>query len=620
MRRAARALANVAAMVATATARAGMLVALAVAVAPATAAADVDYGPISHKGMQRLGPASTSLKLDLQVGLKVNQSNIADAVKAASDPSASSYGDYPSLSAFQGTYGASQSKRKAVKQAFAKQNVSASVDVTRLRVSAGTTIGKAQKLFGTKWNVYRTGSGARLALPANQPKLPKGMAGNVDTVAGMRLTLSGSTSAHAAQGPPYAGGTPTRTGTPGASCIPQQFPAAALSGTGLLPSQVTTAYGIAPLQAAGLQGQSARVAIVGEAPTPAADVNTFRQCFGLTGTALQIHNAGSIKPILESSLDAMVISAVAPRLARFDLWVHPISEQDDDGDVLGFLHLLAQPLQATRNDVPLPHVISVSYGVCESTVAADTASRTLAERQLKASAALGVAVVVAAGDSGSSACARGVPANQLTNADKQPQASWPATSAWVLAVGGTNLTLSAGNTIAATGTWNDTAYPAPFTATSGGGGGQSTFVARPWWQPAQSFAKSGKRMVPDVAAFADPHPGYAIVCSGGVQGCPGGGQSIAAVGGTSAAAPLVAGMIALWTQQARSRGLPRPGFVPPLLYALARRQPQAFIDVTQGTNALFGGSCCPARPGYDLATGWGSPLANVVASLLPGSP
>jgi kumamolisin len=589
------------------------------AAAPAPSAADVDYGPISHKGMKKLGPASTSLKLDLQAGLKVNQSNIADAVKSASNPASSSYGKYPSLSTFQSRYGAPKSKRKAVKQAFAKQNVSAGVDVTHLRVSAGTTVGKAQKLFGTRWNVYRTSTGARVALPANQPKLPKGMAGNVDTVAGMRLLLSGSTSAHAAQGPPYNGGTPTRTGTPGPSCIPQQFPAAALSG-GLLPDQITTAYGIAPLQADGFQGQNARVAIVGEAPTPAADVNTFRQCFGRTGTALQIHNAGSITPILESSLDAMVVATVAPRLQRFDLWVHPISEQDDDGDVLGFLHLLAQPLQATRNDVPLPHVISASYGVCESTVSADTASRTLAERQLKASAALGITVVAAAGDSGASACARGVPANQLTNADKQPQATWPATSAWVLAVGGTNLTLGAGNTIAATGTWNDTAYPAPYTATSGGGGGQSTFVSRPWWQPAQSFAKSGKRMVPDVAAFADAHPGYAIVCSGAVQGCPGGAQSIAAVGGTSAATPLVAGMIALWTQQAKARGLPRPGFVPPLLYSLARRQPQAFIDVTLGTNALFGGSSYPARPGYDLATGWGSPLANVVASLLPAAP
>ena len=67
-----------------------------------------------------------------------------------------------------------------------------------------------------------------------------------------------------------------------------------------------------------------------------------------------------------------------------------------------------------------------------------------------------------------------------------------------------------------------------------------------------------------------------------------------------------------------ANGLPRPGFVPPLLYSLARNQPQAVIDITQGGNALFGGSCCPARPGYDLATGLGSPLANVVATLLPG--
>jgi kumamolisin len=588
------------------------------AAVPCAASAAVDYGPISHKGLKSAGAASTSLKLSLQVGLKVNQSTIADAVKAASNPSSSSYGKYPSLSQFQSRYGASKSKRKGVKNAFKKQNVSATVDVTHLRVAATVSIGKAQKLFGTKWKLYRTGTSNELvALPVNTPKLPKGMAGNVDTVAGLRLTVKAKHPAQAAAAAaPVAGGTPTRTGTPGPSCVATQFPGASASGAGLFPNQITTAYGIAALQATGLRGQNARVAIVGEAPTVGADVSTFRSCFGLTGTALKMHNAGSIQPILESSLDAMVVSMVAPQLERFDLWVHPISEDDDDGDVLGFLHLLAQPLQATTNGTPLPHVISVSYGVCESTVKADSASRTIAERQLKASAALGITVAVAAGDTGSSACARGVPPSKLTSADKKPQVSWPASSSWVLAVGGTNVTLSSANAIASTGVWNDTVYPFPYTATAGGGGGQSTIVKRPWWQPAQPFATSGNRMVPDVAAFADESPGYAIVCSGGVQGCPGGGQSIAYVGGTSAATPLVAGMIALWTQQARAAGRPRPGFVPPLLYSLARRQTQAFVDITQGSNALFGGTCCPARPGYDLASGWGSPLANVVAALL----
>jgi subtilase family serine protease len=205
--------------------------------------------------------------------------------------------------------------------------------------------------------------------------------------------------------------------------------------------------------------------------------------------------------------------------------------------------MLAKPLQATTNGAKLPHVISVSYGVCESTVSPYTAALTLAERQLTATAALGITTVVASGDTGSSACARGVSPSKLTSSEKKPQTSWPSTSPWVLAVGGTNLTLNDENAVASTGPWNDTVYPPPFQATAGGGGGSSTFEKRPWWQPAQSFASSKYRMVPDVAAFADESPGYPIICAKGVQGCTGSGQSIAFVGGTSAP-PLLAGLLA----------------------------------------------------------------------------
>ena len=583
--------------------------------APAAAGASVDYGPISHNGMKKLGAASTRLQLSLQLGFEADQSGLRSALKSASDPSSSSYGTYPSLSTLQSRYGASSSRRKGVVDAFKSNGITATVDVTHLRASATVSVGRAQKLFGTKWNVYKTSSGSKVALPVTTPKLPKGIKGNVDTVAGMRYQISGSSSS-AARASAAEGGTPTRTGTPSFGCAPTTFPGALASSSGLYPNQILTAYGIAPLHAAGLQGQGARLAIVGEAPTPASDVNTFRSCFGAQGTPLKIHGAGSIKPILESSLDAMVVSMVAPQLSSFDLRVHPIDEDDDDGDVEGFLEMLALPLQATTGGAPLPDVISVSYGECESIVKPYTASRTLAERQLTATAALGITVVVAAGDTGSSACARGVPANQLTSSEKKPQVSWPASSPWVLAVGGTNLTLAADNSIASSGPWNDSVYPAPFTRAAGGGGGTSTFESRPWWQPAQPFSASGKRMVPDVAAFADESPGYPIVCSKGVQGCSGSGQSIAFVGGTSAATPLVAGMIALWNQQARSQGLPRPGFVAPLLYQMAARSPSAFTDVTVGGNALYGGACCTAGPGYDLATGWGSPSANAIASLL----
>jgi subtilase family serine protease len=584
----------------------------------AASSTSVDFGDISHKGLKDLGPASKGLKLSLELGLIANQQGIANAVKSASNPSSSNYGDYLSLSTLQSKYGATSSRRNAVVGAFKTFGVTATVDVTHLRVGATISVGNAQKLFGTTWDLYATGeSNQAVALPVDTPKLGSGLAGNVDTVSGLGLYVTTHVSASASvsrvgedRAASVAGGTPTRTGTISPGCATTTYPVAAASTAGLFPNQILSAYGIASLQAGGLKGQGVRVAILGEAPTPGNDVTAYRNCFGFQGTTLQIHGGSGITPILESSLDAMTLAMVAPKLARLDLWVKPLGQNDPQGA----LELLAEPLQATTNGTPLPNVISISYGICEASVKPYSAARTLFNRQLAATSALGITTVVAAGDSGSSSCAHGVSASQLTSFDKQKSASWPATSPWVLAVGGTNLTLTAANAIESSGVWNDTKYPAPYEQTAAGGGGVSTFEDRPWWQPATSSQKT-YRMVPDVAAFADPSPGYAIICSKGVQSCgPSSGQTIAFVGGTSAAAPLVAGMIALWDQQAKQSGLPRPGFVPPLLYSIAHHAAGSFLDISTGNNSVFSGvSCCTAGPGYDMASGIGSPLADQIA-------
>jgi subtilase family serine protease len=581
----------------------------------------VNFGDISHKGLKNLGPASTGLKLSLQLGMIANQQGIANAVKAASNPSSSTYGQYLSLSTLQKKYGASSSRRNAVVGAFKPYGVTATVDVTHLRVGATLSIKNAQKLFGTKWDLYATGqTNQAVALPVNTPKLSSGLSGNVDTVSGLGLYVTEHVSASSSvlrirrgRTASVAGGTPTRTGTINPGCAATNYPSAVFSSAGLFPNQTLSAYGIAQLQADGLRGQGEHVAILGEAPTPTNDVNAFRSCFGFSGTGLQIHGGSNIAPILESSLDAMTISMVAPKLSHFDLWVKALGKSDPQGA----LELLADPLQATTNGAALPNVISISYGACEATVAPYSAARTLFDRQAAATAALGITIVVSAGDSGSSSCAHGVPSSQLTSFDKQKSASWPATSPWVLAVGGTNLTLTPANTIASSGVWNDTTYPQPYQQTAAGGGGVSTFEKRPWWQPAISSQKT-YRMVPDVAAFADPSPGYAIICSPAVQGCAqSSGQTISFVGGTSAAAPLVAGMIALWDQQAKQSGLPRPGFVPPLLYSIAHHAPGSFLDITTGGNSVFANvSCCAATPGFDMASGLGSPLANQIVTQL----
>ena len=66
----------------------------------------------------------------------------------------------------------------------------------------------------------------------------------------------------------------------------------------------------------------------------------------------------------------------------------------------------------------------------------------------------------------------------------------------------------------------------------------------------------------------------------------------------------------------RKAGLPRPGFVAPLLYSL-RTSPGAFLDITEGDNVVFGGiNCCAAGPGYDMASGLGSPIASAIVTLL----
>jgi subtilase family serine protease len=604
---------------------------VAVSGAPGAARASstkVDYGDISHKGLTDLGAASGGLKLGLQLGLIANQQGIANAVKAASNPSSSSYGKYLSLSTLQKKYGATSSRRNAVVGAFKPYGVKATVDVTHLRVGATITVKNAQKLFGTKWDLYATGQkNQAVALPVKTPKLGSGLNGNVDTVAGLGLPVTVGAAAVmspvapvAPAGPvahsaaaPVAGGTPTRTGTISPGCASTQYPSAVFSTAGLFPNQILSAYGIAPLQASGLQGQGMRIAILSEGPTLTSDVNAYRNCFGFQGTGLKIHGGSNITPIVESSLDAMTIAMVAPKLSRLDLWVKALGKNDPDGA----LQLLADPLQATTNGTPLPNVISISYGICEASVKPYTAGRTLFERQLAATAALGITTVVAAGDSGSSSCAHGVPTSQLTSFDKQKSTSWPATSPWALAAGGTNLTLTAANTILSSGVWNDTEYPPPYQQTAAGGGGVSTFEKRPWWQPPLGSQKT-YRMVPDVAAFADASPGYAIICSHSVQDCgPSPGQTIAFVGGTSAAAPLVAGMIALWDQQAQRSGLPKPGFVPPLLYSVAQHTTGSLLDITAGNNIVFSGvNCCQAKPGFDLASGLGSPLANQIAAQL----
>ena len=408
--------------------------------------------------------------------------------------------------------------------AFKKQSVTAKVDVTHLRVSAtADRSARRRRCSAPSGRSTRRQSGANVALPVNTPKLPSGIKGNVDTVAGMRAAAHRRQLVGRRGRSAVDGGTPTRTGTPAFGCMPASFPSRCASGSGLYPNQILTAYGIAPLQAAGLQGQGARLAIVGEAPTPASDVNTFRSCFGTHGHVAEDPQRR------QHQADPREL---ARRDGRPRWWRRSSrastsgctrsSESDDDGDVARLPRSCSPSRCRRRPTARRCRTSSRSPTASASRWSRPTPRRaTLVERQLTATRrarhhhrrrgrrqrVVGVR-------------ARRPAVQAHLRRTRSRRSSWPATSPWVLAVGGTNLTLDAGNAIASTGAverHRPTRRRSPRRRAAAAGRARSR-SARGGSRRSRSRAPSN-RMVPDVAAFADESPGYPIVCSKGVQGC-----------------------------------------------------------------------------------------------------
>ena len=272
----------------------------------------------------------------------------------------------------------------------------------------------------------------------------------------------------------------------------------------------------------------------------------------------------------EVMLDIEVAGAIAPA-AAIAVYFAPNTDA-------GFLDAVTT---AIHDEVRKPSVVSISWGGPESTWTQQSMSAM--DQAFQAAAAMGVTVCIAAGDSGST---DGV-------SDGNNHVDFPASSPNVLACGGTSLQAS-GTTIVSEVVWND-GNP----ASGAGGGGVSTFFALPTWQQGLDTTDAegnrsplANRGVPDVAADADPQTGYEVLVDG----------TSAVYGGTSAVAPLWAGLIArINALTGRSAG-----FMNPALYG----RPAALHDITQGNNGGF-----EASPGWDACTGLGSPDGAKVAAI-----
>jgi hypothetical protein len=154
--------------------------------------------------------------------------------------------------------------------------------------------------------------------------------------------------------------------------------------------------------------------------------------------------------------------------------------------------------------------------------------------------------------------------------------------------------------------WND--------ITGSGGGGLSRFWARPGWQAGPGVRNqfsNGHREVPDLSLHASPDPhGYPVYCTTGACGHAG----WMTLGGTSASAPLLAGIVADMNSYSRAHGGARLGFANPFLYHSLVVDPAAFRDITSGSNNPDHAGPYPATIGYDQASGIGAPLAGSLAA------
>jgi len=264
----------------------------------------------------------------------------------------------------------------------------------------------------------------------------------------------------------------------------------------------------------------------------------------------------------------------------------------------GFLDAITQAVHDKTNN---PSVISISWGGPEEGSSAMFQGQF--NQALQAGALLGITVCVASGDNGAADIGP-------SNWDGLARVDYPAASPYTLACGGTSLVLS-GGAISQESVWNQHAADTAADSFGSTGGGISQMTPLPSFQSNANVPVSvnqggtAGRGVPDVSGVADPSTGYNIVF---------GGQLFPA-GGTSAVAPLWAGLIALINQRLGRR----VGFINPKIYALPSGS-AAFRDITVGDNRVSSGSF--SNVGYDAQTGWdpctglGSPNGLELAKVL----
>jgi len=352
-----------------------------------------------------------------------------------------------------------------------------------------------------------------------------------------------------------------------------------------VPANLAVAYNATGL---GVNGSGQTIGLIGYAFPSGSDISQFWQECGIPQSpgAVTDVTVGAGPPsspaaedLEEITLDTEWCSSVAPGAS---VRIYGTSDSDEYGDQ-AMLRIISD-----LSSQPQMHQLSVSYGSNEDQY---SSSQMKTDAQYLATiAGKGVSVFFASGDGGS----RPDPNSGLYGSNDPPQVGYPASDLSVTGVGGT--TLVAQNYSGTNPGYTESAW---FSDSGGSGGGVSQQFGRPAWQVGEGVPSGSQRLVPDVAAAADPNDGAYLVYNGTAY----------AVGGTSWSSPTWAGYCALFNQARIAAGLGPIGLLNPRIYPLEGSS--CFQDIVTGNNGDYF-----AGPGYDECTGLGTPNIGVLVKAL----
>lgn len=470
---------------------------------------------------------------------------------------------------------------------------------TKRRVLVKGTVAEINSAFGVQLNDYEQPKTGRYRGREGDVLVPADLSGIIEGVYGLDIRPAGRPRIRRGNfRPAPLQGLPTRKGRTGLADLSDHWPNA------FFPPQVAALYDYP----SGTDGSGQNIAIfafngLGTDPHGGYNLQSLQTYFEqvLGGKTPQITDVVVSGPgndpgpdtkassdngdaTGEVMLDLNVAGSVAPGAHIFVYFTEFTTQ--------GWIDAIHDAI-TDDNDIA---VISISYGNPEN--GPNTAFTTMGIKQIntafQAAAAKGITICCASGDDGSA----DEPDSAVARCD------FPASSPFVLAVGGTKLTASDGAqpTISEEVVWNELVL-----SDGAGGGGVSAVFSKPSYQNSVDIPPSVNpghkigRGVPDVAAVADPQTGIIVIHVDG--------QNLVPIGGTSASAPMWAALIARLNQGLNARC----GFLNEVLYG--NFATDVLRDIVDGNNGAYA-----AGPGWDACTGLGAPGGANLLQALSGKP